>query len=161
MSRLSIVVGLTKESRCIGSGGGLLFHVSDDLKRFRRLTWGHPLIMGRKTYESIGKALPGRTNIIITRNESFEAPDCVVVNSLEAALAEAKKSPGAEEIFIGGGGEIYKQALPDVDRLYLTLYESEAEGDVFFPTYEQFGKEIYRETEIKGDQPYSFVVLEK
>ena len=155
-------MAVTKKDAAIGNGGELLHHISDDLKRFKALTMGHPLIFGRKTFESIGRPLPGRTNIIITRNPDFEAPGCIVVPSLEKAIEEAHKID--TEIFIGGGGEIYKQALPLTDKLYLTIVESEAEGNIFFPDWRQdFTKENFREERVdeKTGLKYTWVDLER
>ena len=145
--KISIVVAVTKRNAAIGNGGKLLVHISDDLKRFRSITTGHPLIMGRKTFEGIGKPLPNRTNIIITRNPDFTHPDCIVVHSLEQAIEKASEIDG--EIFIGGGGDIYKQALPFTNKLYLTLVDTDLQGDVFFPDWRNdFKKETYREERI-------------
>jgi dihydrofolate reductase len=160
--KISIVVAVTKKDAAIGNGGELLHHISDDLKRFKNLTMGHPLIFGRKTFESIGRPLPGRTNIIITRNPDFEAPGCIVVPSLEKAIEEAGKIDN--EIFIGGGGEIYKQALPITDKLYLTIVESDAEGNIFFPDWRKdFAKENFREERVdeKTGLKYTWVDLER
>jgi dihydrofolate reductase len=134
-----IVAGLGRETRVIGKNNGLLWHVPEDLKRFKSLTMGHPIIMGRKTFESIlailGKPFPGRTNIVITRNTDYHYEGVIVVTSLEAALAVAGVGNPAE-IHIGGGAEIYKQALPYVSRLHLTFFEGDKDGDTFFPEFE-------------------------
>lgn len=135
-----IVAGIEKTSRAIGKENGLLWHVPADMKRFKVLTLGHPVIMGRKTYESIleilGRPLPGRTNIVITRNKAYEAQGVMVTTSLNEAIEEAiKENP--KEIHIGGGSEIYKQVLPFTSRLHLTLFDDpEVAGDTFFPPYE-------------------------
>jgi len=142
--QISIVVALDKNTRAIGKGPDLLWRISDDLKRFKTLTTGHPILMGRKTFQSIGKALPNRTNIIITRDTNFKAENCIVAHSIEEALVEARKIE-QKEIFVIGGGEIYTQALPFVDKLYLTIVESDAKGDIFFPNYSGFSKEVFRE----------------
>ena len=142
--KISIVVALGKNSRAIGKGPDLLWRISDDLKRFKTLTTGHPIIMGRKTFQSIGKALPNRTNIIVTRDTAFKAENCITIHSIEDAFTEARKIEQGE-IFVIGGGEIYAQTLPFVDKLYLTLVESDAEGTVFFPEYSEFKKEVFRE----------------
>jgi len=105
------------------------------LKRFRELTTGHHLIVGRKTYESIGKPLPNRTMIIVTRQPGFQAEGCLVVNSVAAALALAE-ARGESEVFVIGGAELYAQTLDLADRLYLTFVEAEVEADTFFPAYE-------------------------
>jgi len=133
-----IVAGMAKDSRAIGKENGLLWHVPADMKRFKKLSFGHPVIMGRKTFESIvkilGKPLPGRTNIVITCNDDYKHDDVVVVSSLEEAFKKALiESP--QEIHIGGGEEIYKQALPYVDRLHLTFFNDDKEGDTFFPEF--------------------------
>lgn len=174
--RISIVVAVTKKNAAIGNGGKLLFHISDDLKRFKAITKGHPVIMGRKTFESIGRPLPERTNIVITRNPDYKAEGVIVVSSLENAL---KKANGIErlnlkseerfnlvhgEIFIIGGGEIYAQGLPYTDKLYLTLVESDAVGDVFFPDWRKdFTKEVFREERFdeKTGLNYTWVDVER
>lgn len=123
------------KNRELGTKNQLSWRISDDFKRVKELTMGHPLVMGRKTYESIGRPLPGRTNIVITRDQNYVAEGCVVVNSIENALAEARKVED-KEIFIFGGAEIYKLALPYTDRLYLTLIDDEdPKADAFFPDY--------------------------
>src|SRR6476620_10633083 len=128
--KVAAVVAIGK-NRELGWQDKLLWHIPNDLKRFRALTRGHPIIMGRKTFESIlsyrGKPLPGRTNIVITRNNDLRGrySEVLVTNSLEGALRLAKDSPGAEEIHIGGGAQIYEQALSYLDKLYLTCIDAE------------------------------------
>lgn len=158
--KISIVVALGKNTRAIGKGPDLLWRISDDLKRFKSLTTGHPIIMGRKTFQSIGRALPNRTNIIVTRNDSFEAENCIVAHSIEDGLEEARKIEPTE-IFVIGGGEIYTQALPIVNTLYLTLVDSDIDGDIFFPEYPEFTKETFREVRIdeKTGLSYAWVDL--
>jgi dihydrofolate reductase len=134
-----IVAGMAKHTRAIGMKNGLLWHVPEDMKRFKRLTLGHPVIMGRKTFESIidilGKPLPGRTNIVITRDKNYQPDGAKVAHSLEEALAIANaESP--TEIHIGGGSEIYRQSLPLVSRLHITWFFDDKEGDAFFPEFE-------------------------
>src|SRR3970282_1043490 len=112
--RISVIVAITKDSNAIGkSTGELLFRISDDLKRFKTLTMGTPIIMGRKTYESIGQALLGRTNIVVSRNPDFNPEGCVIVDSVEKAIERAGEEE--HEAFVIGGGEIYRQALPYAD----------------------------------------------
>lgn len=176
--KISIIVAVGKNNRAIGKTGGLLWRISDDLKRFKALTTGHPIIMGRKTFDSIGRALPNRTTIVITRNADFKAEGVVVAKSLEDAIRLASSPPQMrrgvptfsrdgvveEEIFVIGGGEIYKQALPLADKLYLTLVESNAEGDVFFPDWSKdLTKEIFREERVdqKTGLKYAWVDLER
>ena len=151
--QISIVVAIgrgRKWNGALGKDGKLLWHIPEDLKRFKAITLGHPIIMGRKTFESIiamiGKPLPDRTNIVVTRDPSWSYGDVIVAHSLEEAIAEAKKLDH-EEIFIGGGGEIYKAALPYVDKLYLTLIDDDKEGDSYFPPYEdQFTENVFEKT---------------
>ena len=116
--------------------------------------------MGRKTFESIGRPLPGRPNIIITRDKSFEAEGCLVTHSIEDAFEEAKDLDD-EEVFIIGGGEIYKQAMPYVDKLYLTLIHGEKDSDVFFPDYSEFTKDTFREEHEYEGLKYTWVDLER
>lgn len=129
---LAIIVATTRDF-AIGRGGDLLFHISDDLKRFKTLTMGHPIIMGRKTFESFPKgALPGRRNIVITRNPDYSAHGVETAKSLEEALAMC---PASSECFVIGGGEIYAAALPLASRIELTLIDAEVpDADTWFPT---------------------------
>ena len=116
------------KNRVIGNNNELIWKLSSDLKRFKELTTGHPVVMGRKTYESIGRPLPNRRNIIITRNSEYEIEGCETVSSLEEALLLT-----GSNCFIIGGGEIYKQSLELADKIYLTLVHHEFEGDTQFP----------------------------
>lgn len=163
LPHVNIIVSVRHKSNAIGKRTGeLLFRISDDLKRFKALTVGHPIIMGRKTYESIGKALPGRANIIVTRNQDFKAEECIVASSLDEAIEKAGKVD--KEIFVIGGGEIYRQAFSKADRLYLTIVESDVKGDIFFPDWRNdFKKETFREerTDEKTGLKYSWVDLER
>ncbi|MEZ4103780.1 MAG: dihydrofolate reductase [Candidatus Paceibacterota bacterium] len=135
-----IVAAMSQGKHVIGKENKLLWHAPEDLKRFKSLTLGHPVIMGRKTFESIieilGKPLPGRTNIVITRNPNYHHEGIITTTSLEEAFAVAEKE-NPTEIHIGGGAEIYRQALPYVDRLHLTFFDDEPEGDTFFPDFTQ------------------------
>ncbi len=157
--RVSIIAAVGK-NRELGKQNELIWRISDDLKRFRALTTGHPIIMGRKTYESIGRPLPDRTNIIVTRGDS-PIPGCVVAHSLDEAL-EVGKSIDSEEMFIIGGAQIYAEALSRTNRLYLTLIgESDADADTFFPDYADFTREIAREDHPETTPPFSWVTLER
>jgi dihydrofolate reductase len=164
--RISIVVAMSRGKRAIGNGGKLLWHIPEDMKRFKTLTMGHPVIMGRKTFESIiaylGKPLPGRTNIVVSRTADFTYPGVMVVSTLEDALENARVLD-TKEIFIGGGAEIYRQALPFVDRLYLTLVDDAPEADTFFPPYEEaFTKVVEREKHKTEDGlVYEWVTFER
>jgi dihydrofolate reductase len=121
------------ENRVIGAGGAIPWHLPADFKHFKELTMGHPIVMGRKTFESIGKPLPGRTNIVVTRDASYRRDGVVVVASPEAALAAAADAEGADEVFVIGGAEMYKLFLPQAERVYLTRVHGTFEGDAFFP----------------------------
>lgn len=158
--KISIVVAMA-DNRVIGHENRLPWHLPADLKHFKQITMGKPILMGRKTFESIGRPLPGRTNIVITRDESYTAEGCVVVHSIEAAL----KAADSEEVMVIGGAEFYQQALPHADTLYLTLVEGEFEGDTFFP---ELDDEEWREVERSGfdadeknPHAYSFVRLDR
>lgn len=140
---ISLIAAIQQKDRGIGFQNELLFRISDDLKRFKALTSGHPIIMGRKTFESIGsRALPNRTNIVITRQE-MNQEGIIFVHSLKEALAKAKEVD--ENIFVIGGAEIYTQTLPFADRLELTVIEGALHADTFFPDYSEFTKKISEE----------------
>jgi dihydrofolate reductase len=134
-----IVAAMSRHNRGIGNGNSLLWHVPADLKRFKALTLGHPIIMGRKTFESIvsmlGKPLPGRTNIVVTRDESYVYEGALVAHSLEDAITLAKQE-APTEIHVGGGAEIYRQVLPLVSTLHVTWFDDAPEADTFFPDFE-------------------------
>ena len=121
------------ENRVIGTGGSIPWHLPADFKHFKVLTTGHPIVMGRKTFESIGKPLPDRTNIIVTRDADYQYDGVVVVGSPDAALTAAGAAEGADEVFIIGGAEMYKLFLPQANRVYLTVVHGAFEGDTFFP----------------------------
>lgn len=155
------------ENRTIGFKNSLPWHLPADLKHFKTLTHEHPILMGRKTFESIGKPLPNRTNIILTRDPTYQAAGCIVVTSLELAIQEALNSHHNtnNEIFIIGGEEIYRQLLPHVQQLYLTIVHHEFEGDAFFPALNNNEwHEISRETHHADEHHaynYSFLTLER
>jgi dihydrofolate reductase len=160
------VVAAIGRNRVLGKDNQLLWNIPDDLKRFKRLTLGHPIIMGRKTFESIlstlGKPLPGRTNIVVTRDTAWRHEGAIAASSIEDAVEKANAAPGGEEIFIGGGGEIYRQALPLVDTLHLTLIEDDKEGDSYFPEYEkEFTKVVSEEVREHEGLKYRWLDLER
>jgi dihydrofolate reductase len=163
--RIAAVVAIGK-NRELGKNDKLLWHIPDDLKRFKQLTKGHPIIMGRKTFESIvgyiGGPLPNRVNIVLTRDLAWNYKGVLVAHSLEEAIEIAKTEPGAEEIHIGGGAELYTQALPIIDKLYLTLIDAEADADSFFPPYEtEFTKKIFEESHEWNGLKYTWIDLER
>nr|AIA10620.1 dihydrofolate reductase [uncultured bacterium] len=161
---ISLIVAMDRR-RGIGIENRLPWRLPADLKRFRELTMGHHLIVGRKTYESIGKPLPGRQMVIITRDRNYRVDGCVVAHSVEEALALAR-AQGESEVFIGGGAEIYAQTLPHADRIYLTVVEAEVEVDVFLPEWPEEGDEEWIEQESihhppdeKNALPFTFKLL--
>ncbi|MCB9819500.1 dihydrofolate reductase [Candidatus Nomurabacteria bacterium] len=158
---ISAIAAIGK-NRELGTKNQLSWRISDDFKRVKELTMGHPLIMGRKTYESIGRPLPGRTNIVITRDQDYTAEGCVVVTSIESAIEEARKVED-KEIFIFGGAEIYKLALPFTDHLYLTLIDDEdPSADTHFPDYSAEFKETVRHgVREQNELKYEWVEFEK
>lgn len=166
--KISIAVAIGRDhqhNHVIGCRGELLWHIPDDLKRFKALTLGHPVIMGRRTWESLpekARPLPGRTNIVITRNPDYVANGALVAGSFPEALSLAQQAEGADEIFVAGGTEIYRAALPFTTHLYLTVIDDEKEGDAFFPSYEsEFTKETFREERVFGDLKYTWLNLER
>ncbi|SDW41173.1 dihydrofolate reductase [Nitrosomonas communis] len=161
--RLSILVAMAT-NRVIGRNNALPWHLSADLKRFKALTMGQILIMGRKTYESIGRPLPGRINIIVTRQPAFSAPGTIVTCSIEEALTACLPYQD-KEIFIIGGAELYQQTLAYCQRIYLTEIQQDFEGDTFFPEFDrndwyESSREIHM-LEDGSKLEYHFVVLER
>jgi len=151
-------------NRVIGRDNRLPWHMPDDLAWFFRITRGHHIIMGRRNYEANGRALPGRTNIVITRNRDYRAPDCVVAHTVEEALDYARRQ-GEEEVFIVGGGEIYAATLSLTDRVYLTIIDTEVEGDTSYPVLDpQEWEEISRDPRKADDRNpynYTFYIFER
>ncbi|MDP6921419.1 MAG: dihydrofolate reductase [Lutibacter sp.] len=158
---ISLIAAIAR-NRALGKDNKLLCHLPADLKRFKQVTGGHHVIMGRKTYESLGKPLPNRTNIVISRNKAYTAKGCLVVHSLEAALEAAGKD---DNPYILGGAEIYRQALAFADELDLTLIHADFEADAFFPAIDpELWQELNREdhkADLKNPYDYSFVTYRK
>ncbi len=152
------------DNRVIGKDNDLVWHMPADLKYFKETTTGHYVIMGRKTYESVDKPLPGRLNIIVTRQKDYRREGCIVVHSVEEALALGEKNR-QEEVFILGGSQIYVLTMDTADRIYLTEIQAEFEGDSYFPKIDDTRwKEVKREEhepDEKNPHPYAFVVLER
>lgn len=160
---ISAIVAMT-ENNVIGINNQLPWHLPADLAHFKSITSGHAILMGRKTHESIGRPLPGRLNIIMSRNSDYEAAGCSTANSLDAACTLAGKQ-GYEKLFVIGGAEIYRQLLPEVKTLFLTIVHANVEGDTVFP---DFNEKEWRETERishkadeKNQYDYSFVTFER
>ena len=159
--RISIIVAMAK-NRVIGVNNTLPWHLPADLKHFKELTMGHHIVMGRKTYESIGKPLPGRTSVVITRNVNNAVPGVIVVNSLEAAIAACGND---EEIFVIGGAELYRQAIALADRIYLTEIDADISGDAHFTEldhklWKEAGRDSHAPDE-KNRYPYHFVIYDR
>ena len=155
---IKIIVAMSK-NRVIGNDNKLIWKLSSDLKRFKELTTDNSVVMGRKTYESIGKPLPNRRNIIITRQPDYQVDECEIVSSLEEALLIT-----GNDCFIIGGGEIYKQSLPLTNKIYLTLVNEEFEGDTQFPeidsSWVKLSKKDFNSDE-KNNHNYSFIEYER
>ncbi len=154
-AKIVIVAAMARNNHAIGRQNGLLWHIPEDMRRFKKLTAHHPVIMGRKTFESIveiiGKPLPGRPNIVITRNPDFSYEGVTVSPSLEEALRIAE-TLDEEEIHIGGGAQIYKEALPLTDELYLTFVEDEpSDADTFFPPFEDLFEKTKEQEPLKHE----------
>lgn len=157
--RISIIAAVAS-NKAIGKNNQLLWHIPKDLRRFKKLTTSHVVIMGQKTFESIGQPLPKRINIVLTQKTDFQPEDCLIAHSLENALALATQHE-PEEIFFIGGGQVYQQALPLADRLYLTVVEGEYEADTYFPDYSAFSKILSEKFFSDGQYRFSFKILER
>ena len=158
MTRLSLIVAMD-ENRLIGSDNGLPWHLPADLAYFKRTTMGKAIVMGRKTFESIGRPLPGRRNIVVSRNPDFRAAGCEVVADIDEALALCA---GDEEVMLIGGASLYLQTLPRADRLYLTLIHHAFDGDTWFPELdpEQWLEENRRDFDADDSNPYAYSFLD-
>ncbi|MFL7839991.1 MAG: dihydrofolate reductase [Candidatus Promineifilaceae bacterium] len=162
--KISFVVAMDR-NRLIGAGDALPWRLPDEIRRFKEITMGHPVLMGRKTYESIPpkfRPLKGRTNIVLTRQEDYEAPGCLVVHSLEEALTAVSAD---QELMVIGGAHVFEALLPIVNRLYLTEIDGEYAGDVYFPNFDphewrENGREYHPRDE-RHDSPFSFLVLDR
>lgn len=162
--RTSLIAAFGARTRAIGRAGGLLWSLPTDMRRFKELTTGHPVVMGRKTWESLPerfRPLPGRPNFVVTRDQSYKAPGAIVAYSLESALAQARAVPDNDEVFVIGGGQLYAEALALAERLYLTLVDDDAEGDVFFPDYPEFTRVVEETRDEENGLPYTFLTLER
>lgn len=162
--RLSIIAALSTNN-VIGRNNEIPWRLSTDLKRLKALTMGHHMILGRKTYESVGRPLPGRVMVVITRSEDYRPEGVTVVHSLDEAIRIAEAA-GDPEPFIAGGAEIYRQALHCADRMYLTRVHAEVEGDTYFPEFDdvtewELTDSEHREADEKNEYPYSFLTYDR
>lgn len=158
--KISMIAAIASGNRALGKNNELIYKISEDLKRFKKITSDHIVIMGRKTFESIGKALPNRINIVITHDPNFSTENIVVAHSLDEALrlAELKEE---KEVFIIGGGIVYKEAIGKADKLYLTIVEGSPDADTFFPDYSDFKKVVFEEEHEEDGLKYKFLDLER
>ncbi len=160
-TKLSIIVAMAK-NRVIGADNKIPWKLSGDLKRFKQITMGHHLIMGRKTWESIGRPLPGRTTVIVTRQKNYAAPGALVADSLDAAIAACGND---EEIFVIGGAQLYAAVLPRADRIYLTLVDAKIKGDTRMPEFDLAPWRLQRSETHPADEqnqhPYLFTIYDR
>lgn len=157
--RLSLIAAIS-DNRVIGNNGEIPWNIPGEQKRFKEITTPHPIIMGRKTHESIGRLLPNRPNIIISGRENFSVVGGYVSSSLTEAIEKAK-TLDQEEIFIIGGGRVFEEAIKIADKLYLTIVHQEFAGDAFFPEYSEFTKEVLRENKEVGNYKFTYLDLER
>lgn len=157
--KISIIAAMDSKMG-IGKNGQIPWHIAEDLQRVKKLTTGHTIIMGRKTFESIGRPLPNRKNIIVTHNLSYNSMGCEVATSLHDAI-ELAKAAGETESFIFGGGDIFAQAIIFTDELYLTIVEGDFGADTFFPDYSEFTHKIVDQDLEEGDYRFKFLTLTK
>jgi dihydrofolate reductase len=146
-------------NRVIGNQGDIPWKIPGEQKMFKKITMGHTMIMGRKTFEAIGCALPGRTSIVITRQAGYQAPGCKVVHDLKSALDAC--APDEGEVFIIGGGQIYEDTISVADRIYLTLLPREVSGDTYFPEFSESDFEIIKSDFIDAVEPYHFYIYDR
>ena len=159
--QVSLIVAMS-ENRVIGVENGLPWHLPEDLRHFKRVTSGHPVIMGRKTFESIGRPLPKRTNIVLTRQKDYCFDGVEVFASVEDALTWTRKNvPEEEEVFFIGGEEIFRQVLPFANRIYLTVIHKKIDGDAFFPEFDQGLFEVISQKNGSGELPHTYYLYEK
>jgi dihydrofolate reductase len=151
---ISLVVAVS-ENNAIGKNNQLLWHLPNDLKFFKNTTWGGAVIMGRKTFESVNKPLPGRTNIVITKQVNWTSENVIVVNSIEAAIQKAKDL-NFKDIFIIGGGEIYKESMSIADKIYLTKVHTTIEGDTYFPELQNDKWKMISNKDFSADEKHAF-----
>lgn len=156
---ISIIVAVGKNN-AIGRNNGLLWNIPEDMAHFKKITTGHTVIMGEKTFQSIGRPLPNRKNIVVTLDRDFQAPGCEVRFDLDEVLREYKNSD--EEVFVIGGGIIYKLSLPMADKLYLTVVDdAPTDADTFFPDYSEFKNVVSEESLDNGEYKFRFLELER
>lgn len=167
--KINLIAAVAEQTLAIGAQNGLLWKIPADLQRFKAITFGHPVVMGRKTFNSIGRPLPGRANVVIARQIELKEhpfgpfPNTSLCYSIEEGVEKAREEARAKNlnnIFIIGGGEIYRQTLPLADKLYLTIVHTNITGDTFFPDWrDTFKNVVFEEKHLEHDPPYTFVDL--
>jgi dihydrofolate reductase len=155
---ISLIAAMAS-NRVIGHKGDIPWKIPGEQEMFKEITMDHTVIMGRKTYESLGRPLPGRTNIVITRQADYQAPGCIIAHDLDDALATCSQEEN--EAFVCGGGQLYHLALPRADKIYLTVLLREIAGDTYFPEISETEFEITQSKLIDSDEPYSFYIYER
>jgi len=156
--RISLIAAMAS-NRVIGSKGNIPWKIPGEQKMFKKITLGHTVIMGRKTFESLGRPLPERTNIIVTRQTEYLAPGCIIAHDLDQALTACAYDE--DEAFICGGGQLYHEALPLADRIYLTIIPKEIAGDIYFPEIDDADFRVTTSDRIDGIEPYHFYIYER
>lgn len=154
------MIAAISENHALGKNNKLLWHIPEDFQKFKKITLGHPVIMGEKTFNSIGKPLPGRLNIVLSKNKNLQIKDCVIADSIPEAIFIAKEYDN-NEIFFIGGGSIYSQALDLADRLYLTIVEGKFDADTFFPEFVNIFHKVSGKKSSNKKYKYCFTVWEK
>jgi dihydrofolate reductase len=157
---IGLIVAYTK-NRVIGNKGAIPWRIKGEQRRFRELTTGNVVIMGRKSYEEIGRPLPNRFTIVVSRTADFEAENCVTVPTLNDAIEYAKKNRPDENIYLSGGAGIYKEGLPLAEKLFITEVDAVIEGDTFFPEFDESKYEKTVDEEVDGEIPYAYVTYTK
>ncbi len=155
------IIAAVADNGTIGSANSMPWHIKEDFRRFKAITTGHPVVMGRKTFESLGRPLPNRTNVVVTRNRAYVAEGCIVAGSLQEAVGLFSRE---EEVFVIGGGEIYAQAMPLADKVYLTHIHHSYDGDTRFPALGEGWRKVFEEYHECGETfeyPFEFVDYER
>ena len=157
--KISIIAAIG-QNRELGKDNKLLWNIPEDMERFKTITMGHPVVMGRKTYESIGHPLAGRINIVLTKDKNFKAEGVLVAHTFEEAVSIGE-SRNSNEIFVIGGGKVYHHTIKLADKLYLTVVEGKFDADTFFPNYADFKRVLYKRESSNGQYKYTFLELSK
>ena len=153
-----ILIAAMAANRVIGKNNDIPWHIPGEQQRFKEITWGHALVMGRKTYESIGRPLPGRRNIVVTRNKTYDAPGCEIVTSLEEAFSFCR---GESKVFVIGGTQLFEMSLPKANAIILTLLDREVDGDTFFPKFNEKEYQLKKSERVAASEKYTIFWYER